>query len=66
MNECYRCEIEKECHYPFKVCDCVSQRKFWTAAQRSSYDADIAKRAAEMIEVTSAQYNKIVSKPPHD
>jgi hypothetical protein len=28
MNDCNYCPVEKECFYPYKVCDCVLQRKF--------------------------------------
>ena len=29
-NECYHCPVKQECFYPFKPCDCVHQRKFWS------------------------------------
>ena len=61
MNDCYRCEAEKQCYYPFKVCDCVGQRKFWTIQQRQSYDADQAEKLAKMPTLTTKQYDAIVS-----
>lgn len=48
MNDCFRCPVEKQCHYPFKVCDCVGQRKFWTINQRQLYDADQAEKRDAM------------------
>jgi hypothetical protein len=31
MSDCQLCPVEPECHYPYKPCDCVHQRKFWSA-----------------------------------
>src|ERR1035437_2945388 len=28
MKDCNYCPVQKECYYPYKVCDCVLQRKF--------------------------------------
>lgn len=38
MSDCNYCEVEKDCHYPFKPCDCVHQRKFWDKERRDEYD----------------------------
>jgi hypothetical protein len=38
MNDCIRCKVEKECYYPYKVCDCVHQRKFWDKKLRKIWD----------------------------
>lgn len=40
MSDCNYCPVEKECHYPYKPCDCVHQRKFWNKERRQEYDAD--------------------------
>ncbi len=39
MSDCNYCPVEKECHYPYKPCDCVHQRKFWSEERREEYDA---------------------------
>jgi len=39
MSDCNYCSVEKECHYPYKPCDCVHQRKFWSKERREEYDA---------------------------
>jgi len=28
MSDCTYCEVEKDCAYEYKPCDCVHQRKF--------------------------------------
>ncbi len=38
MSNCDRCPVEKICHYPYKPCDCVLQRKFWDEKRRTEYD----------------------------
>ena len=38
MSDCKFCPIEKECHYPFKPCDCVHQRKYWDINRRAEYN----------------------------
>ena len=62
MNDCYRCPVDKQCYYPFKVCHCVGQRKFWTVSQRQSYDADQAAKLAKIPVLTTMQYDEIVNR----
>ncbi len=38
MSDCNYCPVEQDCHYPFKPCDCVHQRKFWDKERRAEYD----------------------------
>lgn len=40
MSDCQLCPVETACHYPYKPCDCVHQRKFWTAERRAAYEED--------------------------
>ena len=42
--DCETCPSEPECHYPYKPCECVSQRKFWDADRRAEFDAVEAER----------------------
>ena len=62
MNDCFRCPVEKQCHYPFKVCDCVGQRKFWTLAQRQAYEADVEKQRAKMPVIARVDYEAITGR----
>lgn len=36
MSDCEYCPVEKDCHYPYKPCDCVGQRKFWSSEKAES------------------------------
>lgn len=46
-SHCSVCDVEKDCHYPYKPCDCCNYRKFWDAERRAEYDRqEAAKRAA--------------------
>jgi len=45
--DCETCPSEPECHYPYKPCECVSQRKFWDADRRAEFDAVEAERTRE-------------------
>jgi len=38
MNDCIHCTLEKDCHYPYKVCDCVHHRKFMTEEERIEWN----------------------------
>ena len=38
MSSCNHCELEKDCHYPYKPCDCVHHRKFWDEQRRKEFD----------------------------
>lgn len=38
MSDCTNCPVEKECHYPYKPCDCIHQRKFWNKDRREEYN----------------------------
>lgn len=37
-NDCLLCPAEKDCHYPYKPCTCVHQRKFWDFEKRKEWD----------------------------
>jgi hypothetical protein len=37
MSDCQSCPVEKDCHYFAKPCDCVHQRKFWTAERAEEF-----------------------------
>ena len=47
INSCRDCPVEAECHYVYKPCECVGQRKFWSEERRAEYDAE---RTPEKIE----------------
>jgi len=47
MSDCYFCPVESECHYPFKPCECVHQRKFWSEKRHAEY---LERKTAEAIE----------------
>ena len=38
MNDCIHCPSEDICHYPYKVCDCVHQRKFMSKEDREEWN----------------------------
>jgi len=38
MSNCANCGVEALCHYPYKPCDCVLQRKFMSAEERAEFD----------------------------
>ncbi len=55
-NDCLNCPVKGNCHYPFRPCACVGQRKFWSAERRATYDKDIGydePPAAEPVEKVS-------------
>lgn len=41
MSDCEYCPVEAGCHYPYKPCECVLQRKFWTAERRAQHDLEV-------------------------
>ena len=45
-HDCVTCDVESQCHYPFKPTACVHQRKFWDAQRRKEYDEAVISRAA--------------------
>lgn len=38
MSNCEVCPVEKDCHYLYKPCDCVHQRKFWSLEKRMRHN----------------------------
>jgi len=40
MNDCTTCDVETDCHYPFKPCDCFHYRKLWSPERRALYDKE--------------------------
>lgn len=38
MTDCQHCPVERDCHYPYKPCDCFNMRKFWSAERRIEFD----------------------------
>ena len=38
MSDCQTCPIEPICHYPYKPCECVQQRKFWDEYRRQEWE----------------------------
>ena len=39
MSDCQVCPVNNDCYYPYKPCDCVNQRKFFTKRDRERFDA---------------------------
>lgn len=46
MSDCQNCGIEKACRYPYKPCDCVHQRKYWSKERREEFDKEKAEHEA--------------------
>lgn len=40
MSDCITCPVERQCHYKYKPCDCVGQRKFTSLEKRQAQDYD--------------------------
>lgn len=56
MSDCMFCEIEDECGYEYKPCDCVHQRKFKPKPEHlSRIDGDRAMdRAVENVAIIAS------------
>jgi hypothetical protein len=51
MSDCDNCIVEKECYYPYKPCECVHQRKFWSKERKEEHDNLNSNMKVEKIKV---------------
>lgn len=58
MSDCALCPVEPECHYPYKPCECVHQRKFWSERRHAEW---LEQQTAKVIDEAAARISSSIA-----